>query len=124
MPPILASDLSPKAVAMARDNARRAGLPDGAIRFSVADAAAIRPPDGEAGWLVANPPYDERVPIVTETWRAFGATLRDHFGGWQVALLTSDRQLPGKLGLRERRKTPLFNGPLECRLFEFEMRRR
>ena len=58
------------------------------------------------------------------TWREFGATLRNHFGGWRALLLSSDRRLPGQIGLRERRKTPLFNGQIECRLFEFEMRRR
>ena len=48
--------------------------------------------------------------------------LRERFGGWKVFLLTSDRGLPGQLGLREDRKTPLFNGAIECRLFEFSMR--
>jgi len=55
---------------------------------------------------------------------AIGAPLRHHFGGWHVYLLTSDRGLPGQLGLRESRKTPLFNGAIECRLFEFTMRTR
>ena len=73
---------------------------------------------------MSNPPYNERVPIDIATWRAFGATLRDHFGGWRALLLSSDRRLPGQLGLRERRKTPLYNGQIECRLFEFEMRQR
>lgn len=57
-----------------------------------------------------------------EQWRAIGATLRNHFGGWQAFLLTSDRGLPGQLGLRESRKTVLFNGAIECRLFQFSMR--
>ena len=56
--------------------------------------------------------------------KAIGATLRERFGGWKVFLLTSDRGLPGQLGLREDRKTPLFNGAIECRLFEFSMRQR
>lgn len=121
---IAASDIDPQAVAMAQGNLQRAGLPVEMVQFSVSDAVAVRPPWPEPGVLVSNPPYNERVPIDTETWRRFGATLRNSFGGWRALLLSSDRRLPGQLGLRERRKTPLFNGQIECRLFEFEMRLR
>ena len=121
---IAASDVDPNAVAMARGNLQRAGLPVEAVSFEVCDAIDARPPWTDAGVIVSNPPYNERVPIDTETWRAFGATLRNHFGGWRALLLSSDRGLPGQLGLRERRKTPLYNGQIECRLFEFEMRQR
>ena len=38
--------------------------------------------------------------------------------------LARDARPPGQLGLREDRKTPLFNGAIECRLFEFSMRQR
>ena len=121
---IAASDIDPQAVAMARGNLQRAGLPPEMVRFSVADAVDVRPPWPQPGVIVSNPPYNERVPIATDTWRGFGATLRNHFGGWRALLLSSDRRLPGQVGLRERRKTPLFNGQIECRLFEFEMRQR
>jgi len=102
----------------------RAGLPPESVSFEVCDAIDARPPWADPGAIVSNPPYNERVPIDTATWRDFGATLRGHFGGWRALLLSSDRRLPGQLGLRERRKTPLFNGQIECRLFEFEMRQR
>ena len=121
---IAASDVDPNAVAMARGNLQRAGLPPESVTFEVRDAIDAGPPWPEPGVIVSNPPYNERVPIDTATWRAFGATLRGRFGGWRALLLSSDRRLPGQLGLRERRKTPLFNGQIECRLFEFEMRQR
>ena len=121
---IAASDIDPNAVAMARGNLQRAGLPPESVSFEVCDAIDARPPWADPGVIVSNPPYNERVPIDIATWRAFGATLRDHFGGWRALLLSSDRRLPGQLGLRERRKTPLYNGQIECRLFEFEMRQR
>ena len=119
-----ASDIDPQAVAMARGNLQRAGLPAELVRFEVCDAVAARPHWPEPGVIVSNPPYNERVSIDLDTWREFGATLSNHFGGWRSLLLSSDRRLPGQLGLRERRKTPLFNGQIECRLFEFEMRQR
>jgi putative N6-adenine-specific DNA methylase len=121
---IAAADIDPQAVAMARGNLQRAGLPVEMVQFSVSDAVDARPPWPDAGVIVSNPPYNERVPIDIATWRSFGATLRHHFGGWRALLLSSDRGLPGQVGLRERRKTPLFNGQIECRLFEFEMRLR
>lgn len=119
--PLAGSDIDPAAIAMARANLERAGLPPGAVQLSVADAAAARPPDARPGVLLSNPPYGERVAMDPAVWRAFGATLREHYRHWRALLLTSDRALPGQLGLRERRKTPLFNGAIECRLFEFAM---
>ena len=51
----------------------------------------------------------------------FGRHLKDDFGGWDVFVLTADMALPGQLRIKESRRTPLFNGPLECRLFRFKM---
>lgn len=144
---IRASDLDPNAVRLTAENLKTLEFPDGLVHLETADAADIRPdgaaatpasqpdsqsshPDSQSsqpaprGIIVTNPPYNERVSIPIEHWRAIGATLRHHFGGWHVYLLTSDRGLPGQLGLRESRKTPLFNGAIECRLFEFTMRTR
>ncbi|MDO4683750.1 MAG: THUMP domain-containing protein [Lautropia sp.] len=116
-----ASDLDPDAIELARDNLTLAGLPDDIVQFQVADAATVVPPVS-TGFVVSNPPYNERVEIPIEHWREIGRNLREHFGGWHIFLLSSDRGLPGQLGLRERHKTPLFNGAIECRLFEFSMR--
>jgi putative N6-adenine-specific DNA methylase len=119
-----ASDIDPQATAMTRANLARAGIPAELVRIEVQDAATAAPPWPEPGLIVSNPPYNERVAIDVATWRGIGATLRNRFGGWRAFLLSSDRRLPGQLGLRERRKTPVFNGQIECRLFEFEMRDR
>ena len=43
------------------------------------------------------------------------------FTGWRAFVLTADRKLPGQMRLRESAKTPLFNGPLESRLFRFDL---
>lgn len=117
-----ASDLDARAIELARSNLELAGLPADIVHFKQADAARVRPPAGLAGITVSNPPYNERVEIPLEHWREIGRNLRENFAGWHVFLLSSDRRLPGQLGLREKHKTPLFNGALECRLFDFEMR--
>jgi len=43
------------------------------------------------------------------------------FSGWSAWVLTPDLKLPGKMRLKESRRVPLWNGPLECRLFKFDM---
>ena len=121
---IRASDLDPHAMRLTAENLQTLGLPDDLVEMQTLDAVDAQPGGDTPGVLLANPPYNERVSIPVEHWRAIGATLRERFGGWKVFLLTSDRGLPGQLGLREDRKTPLFNGAIECRLFEFSMRQR
>jgi len=65
---------------------------------------------------------EEQDPKFVEFLRQFGQHLKDAFGGWNVFVLTADMALPGQLRIKESKRTPLFNGPLECRLFKFEMR--
>jgi putative N6-adenine-specific DNA methylase len=64
---------------------------------------------------------EEQDPKFIEFLRQFGQHLKDVFGGWNVYVLTADMALPGQLRIKESKRTPLFNGPLECRLFKFEM---
>jgi putative N6-adenine-specific DNA methylase len=64
---------------------------------------------------------EEQDPKFVEFLRQFGQHLKDAFGGWNVFVLTADMGLPGQLRIKESKRTPLFNGPLECRLFKFEM---
>jgi putative N6-adenine-specific DNA methylase len=64
---------------------------------------------------------EEQDPKFVEFLRQFGQHLKDSFGGWNVFVLTADMSLPGQLRIKESKRTPLFNGPLECRLFKFEM---
>jgi putative N6-adenine-specific DNA methylase len=54
----------------------------------------------------------------------FSKQLKDYFGGWEVFVLTADMGFPGHLRMKESKRTPLFNGPLECRLFKFEIRKK
>ena len=64
---------------------------------------------------------DEQDPRFIEFLQQFGHHLKEAFGGWNVFVLTADMALPGQLRIKESKRTPLFNGPLECRLFKFEM---
>ena len=64
---------------------------------------------------------EEQDPKFVEFLRQFGQHLKEGFGGWNIFVLTADMALPGQLRIKESKRTPLFNGPLECRLFKFEM---
>ncbi|MFM8625146.1 MAG: class I SAM-dependent RNA methyltransferase [Betaproteobacteria bacterium] len=46
---------------------------------------------------------------------------KKHYGGWSAHVLTPDLKLPGKMRLRESRRVPMWNGPIECRLFRFDL---
>jgi hypothetical protein len=132
-------DIDPTAIEQARRNIERAGVGGAGIRLAVGDAARLSPPQPGPGVIVTNPPYGERIAAhqdgqpapgehdaaSDETHReamaAFGRGLKERFGGWQVNVLSSDRELPRQLGIRESRKTLLYNGALECRLFRFDV---
>lgn len=123
---IAASDTDAQAIAQLRANAERAGVGQGGLKLSRVDAARARAPFESAGTIVTNPPYGERVEIAPAAlaggaWREIGRNLREHFAGWSVWILTSDTGLPAALGMKARRRVPLYNGAIECRLFGFEV---
>ena len=68
-------------------------------------------------------PKNNNSPEFMEFLNQFGKHLKDDFQGWQVDVLTADMGLPGQLRMKESKRTPLFNGPLECRLFRFEIKK-
>jgi putative N6-adenine-specific DNA methylase len=130
-PSIFGSDISGDMLVMARNNLQRAG-----IHFDIPqkqiDAQEVKPPTGLPGLLIANPPYGERIDMRGDRshepdamalafFNAFGSTLKQRFAGWTVCLFTADLTLPRMLRLKESKKTPFFNGAIECRLFRFEM---
>ena len=134
--PIFAGDVSFRMTDFATRNAERAGVA-GTIAFLTADALQ-RPPPAERGVLVLNPPYGERIdPKGSASLRisgreafdgggsasAFHAALathwKRHYAGWTAWVLSPDMKLPQALRLKESRRVPLWNGPIECRLFRF-----
>ncbi len=122
------SDISTRVIGQAIANAKLAGLQawldDGRLRFDAGDARVATPP-APHGTIVSNPPYGEqsepRSASVPDMMRNVGDRLKQQFAGWDAWFLTSDRQLPKQMRLQETRKTVLFNGPLECRFFRFEL---
>lgn len=126
LPPMLGFDHDARAIANARVNAENAGL-QGQLRFRQCPIAAVEvPADVPPGLVIVNPPYGERMGEESElpgVYRDLGKTLLGHFEGWRAALFTGNPDLAEQVGLRWSHHHVLFNGPIECRLFHFEVSR-
>lgn len=120
--PIFGSDLYGEALSDARTNFAAAGLDD-VVQLKQANMLEISAPTPN-GTLVTNPPYGIRIgePIeLTELYPRIGDVLKNKFSGWNAYIFTGDPLLPKLIRLSTSRRTPLFNGALECRLFEYKM---
>ena len=113
-------DLEATSLEAARINLEAAGFGD-SVRLQQADILDIRPPHSH-GVLITNPPYGVRTgndDILAAWYPKLGDTLKTYFAGWQAYFLSADSRFPKLIGLAATRKTPLFNGALECRLLEY-----
>lgn len=130
-PTIFGSDISGDMIVMTRNNLRSAGIAF-EVPLKQIEAQEIKAPTEKPGILFTNPPYGERIGVRGDSrqepdelarsfYADFSATLKQRFAGWNAFLFTADLGLPKMLRLKESRKTPFFNGALECRLFRFDM---
>ncbi|MGH8712039.1 MAG: THUMP domain-containing class I SAM-dependent RNA methyltransferase, partial [Burkholderiales bacterium] len=120
--PIYGSDLYGKALDTTRANLAAAGL-EGTVQLKQANMLEISAP-APHGILVTNPPYGERMgesEALAEFYPRLGDMLKKKFAGWKVYLLSADARLPKLIGLAASKRTPLYNGALECRLFEYKI---
>jgi len=119
---IYGSDNDLRAVRVTKQNLQQAGLLD-AVQLAKTDITEAVPPASE-GVLVANPPYGIRIgedEQLAALYPKMGEALKRKFAGWNTYFLTNDMRLPKLMRLTPSKRTPLFNGPLECRLFEIKM---
>lgn len=119
---IYGSDADLRAVRVAKQNLQQAGLLE-AVQVAHSEFTQISAPAGE-GVMVANPPYGVRIGEdegLAELYPKMGETLKRKFAGWNAYFLTNDMRLPKLMRLAPSKRTPLFNGPLECRLFEIKL---
>ncbi|UXH78140.1 THUMP domain-containing class I SAM-dependent RNA methyltransferase [Roseateles amylovorans] len=147
--PLFASDVAFRMVDFARRNAERAGVAQ-YIQFNGGDALerpAPKLPDELPGTLMLNPPYGERIevrgkagtgsramedgplseerdagddffPRLASHWKR---AYTQHPAGWTAWLLCPEMKLPSKMRLKESRRIPMWNGPIECRMFKFDL---
>ena len=119
---IYGSDIDPTALQAARANLAAAGVAE-CVTLECADVLDSTPPTRE-GIIVSNPPYGVRLgeqQRLAEFYPRLGDLLKKRFTGWRVYFLSADMRLPKLVHLAVSRRVPLFNGALECRLFEYKM---
>jgi putative N6-adenine-specific DNA methylase len=138
--PVFGSDVAFRMVDFAQRNAERAGVAH-AVQLRGGDALQRMPPSEAAGVMLVNPPYGERIEAAgvagvarlgareltqTEDGGDFFAQLATHwkknYPGWTAWMLTPDLKLPGRMRFKESRRVPMWNGPIECRMFRFDLR--
>lgn len=120
--PISGSDNDRHMIRAAVANAQAAEV-DTFVRFEVKDAQDTRP-NGDGGILISNPPYGVRlaeVQALQALYPQLGAWLKQHYAGWLAGMFTGDRDMPKFMRLSPKRKIPLYNGNLDCRLFLMDM---
>ena len=119
---IIATDINADAVDTARKNALTAGV-EHLVEFRTCDFADTEIPQ-DGGIVFMNPEYGERLGKVSEledVYRRIGDFLKRKCGGYRGYVFTGNPELAKKIGLRTRRKLVFFNGPIECRLLEYEL---
>ncbi len=142
---IFGSDVSFRMVDFATRNAQRAGVAD-CIEFRGGDALQRMPPCEQPGVMLVNPPYGERIEVAgvagvsstpggretaqtqdgneaesSEFFSQLATHWKKNYPNWTAWVLTPDLKLPTKMRLKESRRVPMWNGPIECRMFRFEM---
>ncbi|MGC9456041.1 MAG: bifunctional 23S rRNA (guanine(2069)-N(7))-methyltransferase RlmK/23S rRNA (guanine(2445)-N(2))-methyltransferase RlmL [Halothiobacillaceae bacterium] len=127
LPILVGLDVDPQAVALARENARAAGLED-LIHFEVRDAQTPGRPDCLAGQdhglLVTNLPYGRRIgdsASLPELFRRLGARWLEDYAGWEAALLGPRDPLMQALGLRAQKRFDFDNGGVEVELWRLKL---
>lgn len=143
---VFGSDIAHRMVDFAKRNAARAGVAH-VVQLRGGDALQRMPPSTVPGIMLLNPPYGTRIAAAGDAGRnmqqrrdmgfsarefsdgddgaAFFQQLathwKGHYAGWTAWLLTPDMKLPGKLRFKESRRVPMWNGPIDCRLFRFDL---
>ncbi|MDQ5888380.1 MAG: hypothetical protein RL210_1983 [Pseudomonadota bacterium] len=120
--PIWGSDKFGDALKAARVNLQQAGYDD-LVQLRQADFVGLSAPAPE-GVIVSNPPYGVRLDEqerLAALYPQMGDTLKRNFAGWRAYFLTGDPALAKLIRLSTSKRTVLFNGALECRLFEFKV---
>jgi putative N6-adenine-specific DNA methylase len=117
---IYGSDKDLRAIRVSKKNLTLAGF-ENSVQLVCKQFSEITPPYNE-GVLVTNPPYGERIgEELDSAYPEWASSLKKSFAGWRTYFLTNDFRMPKLMRLSPSKKTPLYNGALDCRLFEIKM---
>jgi putative N6-adenine-specific DNA methylase len=120
--PIYGSDLYGRSLDHARMNLRDAGL-EAAVTLKQVNLLELRAP-AASGLMVTNPPYGVRLgekEKLAAFYPQLGDALKQRFAGWTAYILSGDPDIAKLIRLSASKRTVLYNGALECRLYEYRM---
>ena len=121
--PIIASDISERAVNASKANAKEAGVEE-FIQFEICDFREATIPEAEKGAIFFNPEYGERLGEEEELeliYREIGDFMKKSCAGYTGLVFTGNLDLGKKIGLKPKRRIPFYNGTIDCRLLVFEL---
>ena len=119
-------EADPRLIQPARNNIERAGLGEW-VRIYQGELATFEPrtDKGQAGLVVCNPPYGERLgdeASLLYLYQNLGERLRQACMGWEAAIFTGAPELGKRMGIRSHKQYALFNGALPCKLLLLQVR--
>jgi putative N6-adenine-specific DNA methylase len=120
--PIFGSDRDAEVLQQAQINARVSKL-NSLINFQQKELAEIEAPTDQ-GIIICNPPYGQRIGEEQELeslYKLLGDTFKQKFKGWTAYVLTGNKNLAKKIGLKPARRIPINNGALPCTFLKYEM---
>ncbi|NPA72950.1 MAG: bifunctional 23S rRNA (guanine(2069)-N(7))-methyltransferase RlmK/23S rRNA (guanine(2445)-N(2))-methyltransferase RlmL, partial [Gammaproteobacteria bacterium] len=124
LPTIVGSDASHRSLDIAEEAILNAGFDKHIEVKQMTAEQGRRWGDWQPGLVITNPPYGERLGEVDEVkaiYSALGRFLKNEFDGWNAAVLTCNPELGMYLGLKAKRSHNFSNGPMECKLFRFDV---
>lgn len=120
--PIWGSDRDADVLTQAYGNAVRCGI-EHQIQFTQTELACVEAP-ADSGMIICNPPYGERLGEAQELgtlYKTLGDIFKQRFKGWTAFILTGNKELAKKVGLKASRRIPVYNGAIPCTLLKYEL---
>jgi len=123
--PIFGCDRDLDILNQARINAEQCGVAD-KVRFTQTDLSVLSLLEAPAdnGVIICNPPYGERLGDATELgdlYKLLGDVFKQCFKGWTAFVLTGNKELAKRIGLKAARRIPVYNGSIACTLLKYEL---
>ncbi len=119
---IIGSDNNRDIVQQAHSNAISCGV-EQQIKFITRDLSQLEAPS-DCGVIICNPPYGKRIGNAQELgalYKLLGDIFKQRFKGWTAYILTGNKELAKRVGLRASRRFPVYNGALSCTLLKYEL---
>jgi len=119
---IAGSDRDPDILKQARLNAEQCRVAD-KVTFTQTELSHLEAP-ADCGVIICNPPYGERLGEAKELgdfYKLLGDVFKQRFKGWTAFVLTGNKELAKRVGLKPSRRIPVYNGSIACTLLKYEL---